>query len=95
MSLSFVNHEEGNWVLGTDVPGLREADEMPMERYLAGEVVRTGAPYMLDAETEPDLEDRFPGLIPAYKAGLVSFLAIPLIARDVVIGILRIGSKHR
>ena len=59
------------WVLGTDVPDLREGDDFPMEKSLAGEVVRTKAPYMLEADTEPDLEDRFPGLIPVYNAGTV------------------------
>ena len=83
------------WVLGTDVPGLREGDDFPMEKSLAGEVVRTKAPYMLEADTEPDLEDRFPGLIPVYNAGTVSFMAVPLISRDVVIGVLRVGSKLR
>ena len=76
MSLSFVNYETKTltptWTLGMDVPGLREGDDFPIERSLGGEVVRTKAPYMLDAETEPDLERRFPGLIPVYKAGVVS-----------------------
>jgi signal transduction histidine kinase/CheY-like chemotaxis protein len=99
MSLSFVNYETKTltptWTLGMDVPGLREGDDFPIERSLGGEVVRTKAPYMLDAETEPDLERRFPGLIPVYKAGVVSFLAVPLISRDIVIAVLRVGSKHR
>ena len=47
MSLSFANYERQTmsptWVLGTDVPGLREGDDFPMERSLAGEVVHTKA----------------------------------------------------
>jgi len=99
MSLSFVNYEERTmsptWVVGTDVPGLREGDDFPMERSLAGEVVRTKAPVMLDADTEPDLEQRYRGLIPVYNAGTVSFMAVPLWSRDSVIAVLRIESKHR
>ena len=63
MSLSFANYETGTmfptWVVGTDVPGLREGDVFPMENSLAGQVVRTKEPYMLGADTEPDLESRF------------------------------------
>ena len=99
MSLSFANYETGTmfptWVVGTDVPGLREGDVFPMENSLAGQVVRTKEPYMLGADTEPDLESRFPGLIPVYRAGALSFMAVPLISRDVVIGVIRVGSKER
>jgi len=97
MSLSFADHESETmsptWVIGTDVPGLREGDVFPMERSLAGEVVRTKAPYLLDANTEPDLEKRFPGLMPVYESGTVSFMAVPLVSRDSVIAVLRVGSK--
>ena len=99
MSLSFANYENETmsptWVVGTDVPGLREGDDFPMEKSLAGQVVRTKAPYMLEADTEPDLESRFPGLLPVYRAGTNSFMAVPLLSRDVVIGVLRVGSKHK
>jgi signal transduction histidine kinase len=99
MSLSFANYENGTmsptWVVGADVPGLREGDDFPMENSLAGQVVRTKEPYMLEADTEPDLETRFPGLVPVYRAGTLSFMAVPLISRDVVIGVIRVGSKQR
>jgi len=99
MSLSFANYENETmsptWVVGTDVPGLREGDDFPMENSLAGQVVRTKEPYLLEADTEPDLENRFPGLMPIYRAGTNSFMAVPLLSRDVVIGVLRVGSKHK
>ena len=99
MSLSFANYEDGTmsptWVIGTDVKGLREGDAFPMIRSLAGEVVRTKAPYLLEADSERNLELKFPGLIPVYKAGTVSFMAVPLVSRDVVIAVLRLGSKQR
>jgi len=99
MSLSFANYENQTmsptWVIGTDVPGLREGDAFPMTRSLAGEVVRTKTSYLLEADSEPYLELKFPGLVPAYKAGTVSFMAVPLLSRDVVIAVLRVGSKQR
>ena len=99
MSLSFANYDRGTmaptWVVGTDVHGRREGDDFPMENSLAGQVVRTKEPYMLEADTEPDLETRFPGLMPVYRAGMLSFMAVPLISRDLVIGVLRVASKER
>jgi len=83
------------WVVGTDVPGRREADEVPVAGGLGGEVVRTKSPIMLEAETEADLEHRFPALLGSFRAGLRSFLAVPLFSRDAVIGVLQIGSKNR
>ena len=87
MSLSFANYENRTmaptWVVGTDVPGLREGDDFPMENSLAGQVVRTKEPYMLEADTEHDRETRFPGLIPVYRAGTLSFMAVPLISRGI------------
>lgn len=99
MSLSFANYENRTmsptWVVGTDVPGLWKGDDFPMENSLAGQVVRTKEPYMLEADTEHDRETRFPGLIPVYRAGTLSFMAVPLISRDVVIGVIRVGYRER
>ena len=33
--------------------------------------------------------------MPVYRAGTNSFMAVPLLSRDVVIGVLRVGSKHK
>ena len=99
MSLSLVNHESGTmsptWVVGTDVPGRRQGDDFPLAGASSGEVVRTKSPIMLEAETEADLEHRFPLLLSSFRAGLRSFMAVPLFSRDAVIGILRVGSKDR
>ena len=59
---------------------------------LAWEVAKTGSSIMLYAEEEEELSPRFPALIPAFHAGLRSFIAVPLINRDTVIGVLQIRS---
>jgi two-component sensor histidine kinase len=41
------------------------------------------------------LEREYPQLAPAYDAGMRSFVVVPLVDRDVVIGVLRIVSKSR
>ena len=98
-SLSIVDHEKETtsptWEFGTEIPGKHPGDEVPLAGALAGEAVRTKSPIMLEAQTEADLVHRFPLLIPAFRAGFRSFLAVPLIYRDTVIGVLRLASKNR
>ena len=97
-SIGLVDRRSGTmspaWVLGLDVLGRGEGEEVPLAGSLAGEVFHTRSPMMLEAETEADLEHRFPQLLPFYDAGLRSFMAVPLSNRDAVIGVLRVGSKE-
>ena len=99
MSLNLVNHESETetliWALGIDVPGRRTGDEASLAGALAGEVVRARTPILLEVDTEADVEHRFPQLVPAYNSGLRSFMAVPLIDRDAVIGVLQIHSRLR
>ena len=82
------------YIAGTDVAGRRPGDSIPLGGTLTEEVARTRSPKMLVADSEADLRQRFPGLVPAYRAGLRSFLGVPLIDRDSVIGVLQIRSKR-
>lgn len=83
------------WVLGTEVPGRRPGDVIPLAGTFAEKVMRGRSPVMLEADNEPDLRQRFPGLLPNFRAGMRSFLAAPLIYRDEVIGVLQLRSKER
>ena len=82
------------FVLGADIPGRQQGARIPLAGTLAEEVVRSKKPIMLEAGKEPDLGKRFPGLAPNFRAGMVSFLAVPLIYRDDVIGVLQLRSKE-
>ena len=62
---------------------------------LAGAVVSTRSPIMLEANTEADVKERFPELVNSYRAGLLSYMAVPLFSRDGVIGVLYLASKIR
>ena len=83
------------WALGTDIPGRYTGDEVPLAGALAGEVVRTKSPIMLEAETEAHLKHRFELLLPNFRAGLRSFMAVPLLVHGAVIGVLWVESKKR
>ena len=81
--------------MGTAIPGREATDQVPFAGALSGEVVQTRLPIMLEVETPEDIEDRFPLLMPAFEAGLRSFLTVPLIDRGEIIGIMQMRSKER
>jgi len=99
MSLNITDCENGTespiWAIGIEVPGRGTGDQFPLAGALAGEVVRTRLPIFLEVETKADLEHRFPLTMSGYHVGLRSFMSVPLLDRDVVIGVLHIQSKDR
>ena len=82
------------WILGTEVPGRQQEGRVVLTGTFAEEVIRRRSPVMLDVDKEPDLQRRFPGLLPNIRVGIRSFLAAPLIFRDDVIGIIHLSSKE-
>lgn len=83
MSFSLIDQIEGTttptWVIGDDIPGRFNGDKIPLAGTPAGE--------------EEDLRVLLPGLLPAFRSGLRSFLAAPLVHHDAVIGVFQIRSK--
>ena len=98
LSISLINNETQTttpmWLFGTQVPGRLAGSEVPLLGALAGEVVQTRSSVSLELKTVDDVEQRYPLLMPAFIAGLRTFLAVPLIDRDVVIGVLQIRSNE-
>ena len=82
------------YVSGFDVPERRGGEVVPLAGSGTEEVMRTGSTLIVQ---EPNLENairQFPGLLPAYRAGLRSLVLVPLISQDQVIGILNLGSTQ-
>ena len=82
------------------VTGLHVDGRMPNDVYaeagtLSEAVIRAGSGRILQAsgETAPETE-QFPGLLPELRAGIRSFLSIPLIVRGAPLGCLNLRSKH-
>ena len=99
LSLTTVDLERAElssaWVIGTGIPGRHVGDTIPLDGTVVEEVCRTKSSLLLDDQMYPDLGERFPLLIPSLEVGLRSFLSVPLIYRDVVIGVLQFRSKDR
>ena len=83
------------YIAGTDVAGRRPGDNVQYAGTLTEEVARTRSPMTLEVDSESELRGHLPGLLPAFCAGLRSFLAVPLIERNNVLGVLQIRSKDQ
>ena len=97
MSFSLIDQIEGTttptWVIGDDIPGRFNGDKIPLAGTLAGEDSFKRSAIILEAGEEADLRVLLPGLLPAFRSGLRSFLAAPLVHHDAVIGVFQIRSK--
>lgn len=77
---------------GVDVPERKRGRIIPLEGTISAEVVRRRSGILLQGEDIQDLAERFPGLVPSFKAGLKSVLAVPLFSNDRPVGALQFRS---
>jgi light-regulated signal transduction histidine kinase (bacteriophytochrome) len=54
--------------------------------------MRTRSSQLIQEDDIDKVKARFPGLSPLFQAGIRSFMAVPLISKDQVIGVLNFGS---
>lgn len=80
------------YVKGFEVAEGPSGTEVPLAGSMTEEIVRTRSPLLIQDETEAVLLQRFPRSAALFKAGLRSFLSVPLIAQGQVIGILHLRS---
>ncbi|NVL92298.1 MAG: PAS domain S-box protein [Desulfobacterales bacterium] len=96
IGINIINHERGTYVTtyiaGRDVPGHRPGDVAPLAGSLTEEVVRTRSSLLIQTEDRDEVGERFPGPLPDFQAGFRSFMAVPLISKDQVIGALHLQS---
>lgn len=95
-TINLVDLENGTftdaYVMGVDVPARRQGQVTPLEGTHTGEVVRRREGVLHQTESMEEIGARFPGLKPNIEAGLRSFLSVPLISNDRVIGVLHLNS---
>ncbi|MEE8304700.1 MAG: ATP-binding protein, partial [Candidatus Tectomicrobia bacterium] len=82
------------YATGPDVqaPGLGLAYASPGS--LTKEVFRRQSGLAFHPQDEAEVVQRFPGILPPYRYGLRSFLAAPLLSRDVLVGILHLQARQ-
>ena len=78
------------YVMGGDVKDRRPGDVAGLADSVTQEVIRRRSGLIIQSEDVAELRSRFSALLPAYQAGFRSFLSVPLIASDEVIGALQL-----
>ena len=81
------------YVRGSDVADRRPGDITALASSLTEEVIRTRSGLLLQPKSIEDLRRLFTGPLPAFEAGFRSFLSVPLISQDKVIGVLHLVSS--
>ncbi len=82
------------YVSGGDVAQRRMGDVAALDSSMTQEVIRRRAGLLIQPRDINDLRQRFTGPLPAYEAGFRSFLSVPLISHDEVIGVLHLESTQ-
>jgi PAS domain S-box-containing protein len=96
ISINIIYPEKGTvstaYIAGHDVPGRRAGDVVPLVGTLTEDVMLTGSSLLVQTEKIDEVVARFPLLSPTFQVGFQSLLAVPLISKDKVIGVLHFRS---
>ena len=82
------------YVSGGDVAQRRMGDVASLASSLTEEVIRRRSGLLIQPKDINDLRQQFTGPLPAFEAGYRSFLSVPLISHDEVIGVLHLESTQ-
>jgi PAS domain S-box-containing protein len=95
IAINIIDLERGThtptYVAGNDA-GRRAGDVVPLAGTFTQEVMRTRSSQLIQEDDIGKVKARFPGLSPLFQVGVRSFMAVPLISKDQVIGVLNFGS---
>jgi PAS domain S-box-containing protein len=80
------------YVAGKDVLDRRPGDPVPLAGSLTEEVVRTRSTVLMQGSDIDELVSHIPRLLPLFQAGLRSFMAVPLVSKDQIVGVLHLQS---
>ena len=66
---------------------------IPLEGTLTDQVVQSRSPYLCQGRSREQIAEKHPWLLPTVEVGINSWLAVPLISQDEVIGAILVTSK--
>ena len=81
------------YVSGMPIGSHKFGDSFPLAGSFNEELIRTRTGFIINATSFEEITERFPAAVTGYKAGMRSFLTIPLISQGEVIGSLAFRSK--
>jgi PAS domain S-box-containing protein len=82
------------FVSGIEMTGRQSGDTVPLSDTLVEQVVKTHSGLIVPISDRTQLQDRYPVLLRAYEAGFRSFMLVPLISKDEVIGTIHFRSAE-
>ena len=82
------------YVSGSEIAYRRPGDVADLANSLTQEVMRTRSGLLIQTEDPEEFGRRFTGSIAIFEAGFRSFLSVPLVAQDQVIGALHLESTN-
>lgn len=80
------------YVIGVPVSNRDRGDLIGLKGTFTDEVVRQQRAILFLPDSLHETRTMFPGLIPQYHSGLCSFISVPLIYKDEIIGVLHFSS---
>jgi PAS domain S-box-containing protein len=82
------------YLSGIDVGSRRLRDTMPLSGSVTTECIRTQSSLLFQPESIDEVVNKFPNLLPGFKAGIRSMMFVPLISKDQVIGVLSLQTTR-
>ncbi|MCH8061008.1 MAG: PAS domain S-box protein [Chloroflexi bacterium] len=80
---------------GSKIPDRDTGPAIPLEKSLTAAVFECRSTILYEPVSEGEVKEKYPRLVPLYETGLRSFLSVPLISHDKVIGVLHTHSKKQ
>jgi PAS domain S-box-containing protein len=98
LTISVINREAGTFtcahVEGSSVQGRMMGQVVPLPGTAAQEIMRSRSTLLIRKENLEEAVGRWPGLLPAFRAGMQSMMFVPLVSKDQVIAALNILSTR-
>jgi diguanylate cyclase (GGDEF)-like protein/PAS domain S-box-containing protein len=97
LTVNLNNHDQNTitvaYVFGSNVPGRNPGDSFPLRGSVNETLERSRTGVLFHLTTIDDLKGQYSHLLSTFQEGMRSFMSIPLISRDKVIGVLHFRSK--
>jgi diguanylate cyclase (GGDEF)-like protein/PAS domain S-box-containing protein len=97
LAVNLNNHDQNTittaYTFGSNVPGRRPGDSFPLQGSVNEALERTRTGILLHLTNIDELNGQYSHLVSTFQEGIRSFMSVPLIYRDEVIGVLHFRSK--
>ena len=97
LTINLNNHDQNTitvaYAIGPTIPGRRPGDSFPLKGSVNETLERTRSGMLLHPTNVDELTGQYPHLISTFQKGIRSFMSVPLVSRNAVIGVLHFRSK--